>query len=124
MASVLLVDDDSYLLSGLRRSLREQPYELFTANSTETAIQMFQRQPFDVVVVDQNMGGRLGTELIAWVSSHFPDTVRIMLTGATDMWVAQEAVNNGGVFRFMTKPCLPLDLALAIHEGLEAQSKV
>ncbi|MCD0460183.1 response regulator [Roseiconus lacunae] len=124
MASVILVDDDSHLLSGLRRNLREQPYELFTANSTETAIQMFQRHPFDVAVVDQHMGGRLGTELIAWISLHFPNTVRIMLTGSTDMWVAQEAVNNGGVFRFLTKPCLSLDLALAIHEGLEMQSEV
>ena len=57
MPSVLLVDDDQNLLSGLRRSLREQPYDLYTANSAEMAIDMFQRIGFDVVVADQKMGG-------------------------------------------------------------------
>ena len=81
MPSVLLVDDDLNLLSGLRRVLREQPYELFTANSSEMAITMFQRQPFDLVVADQEMSGKSGIELVKWLAKNFPDTKRIMLTG-------------------------------------------
>ena len=121
MHSILLVDDDMNLLHGLRRSFRDQPFELYVVNSAEMAIQMFQRQAFDLVVVDQRMDGIPGTELISWIAKHFPNTVRIMLTGQTDLWVIQEAVNNGGVFRFLTKPCSTLELALAIHEGLELQ---
>lgn len=120
MPSVLLVDDDMNLLSGLRRSLRGQPYELFTANSAEMAIEMFQRQDFDLVVADQQMSGMPGTELIAWLAQHFPDTVRIMLTGRGDVEVLKQAINAGKVFRFLTKPCREFDLAMAIRDGLEA----
>ena len=121
MPSILLVDDDMNLLQGLRRTLRQQPYDLFIANSAEMAISMFQRQPFDLVVADQNMGGRSGTELIAWIVDHFPDTVRIMLTGQADVEVMKEAINRGKVFRFLTKPCKDVELAMAIREGLEQQ---
>jgi DNA-binding NtrC family response regulator len=121
MPAILLVDDDLNLLSGLRRVLREQPYDLFTANSAEMAINMFQRQPFDLVVADQEMSGKSGLELIAWLASAFPETTRIMLTGRANIEVAKQAINEGKVFRFLTKPCHDLELALAIRDGLEAQ---
>ena len=121
MPSILLVDDDMNLLRGLRRVLREQPYELFIANSSEMAMDMFQRQAFDLVVADQEMSGRPGTVLIAWLAEHFPDTVRIMLTGKPDVEVMKNAINDGKVFRFLTKPCHELELALAIREGLDLQ---
>ena len=123
MSSILLVDDDTNLLSGLRRSLRDQPYDLFTANSAEMAIEMFKRRQFDLVVADQKMGGKTGTELIRWIAQHFPDTIRIMLTGESHAHVMQDAINKGRVFRFFTKPCHAFDLAVAIHEGLELHAQ-
>ena len=124
MPSVLLVDDDLNLLSGLRRVLREQPYELFTANSSEMAITMFQRQPFDLVVADQEMSGKSGIELVKWLAKNFPDTKRIMLTGKNDTEITKQAINEGRVFRFLNKPCHALELALAIREGLEEAALV
>lgn len=121
MPSILLVDDDMNLLQGLRRSLRDQPYELLIANSAEMAMGMFHREPFDLVVADQKMGGKDGTELIAWIADNFPETVRIMLTGHAGIKVMQRAINEGGIFRFLTKPCSELELALAIREGLDSQ---
>ncbi|MFK8113212.1 MAG: response regulator [Rubripirellula sp.] len=120
MHTVLLVDDDMNLLRGIRRALRNQPYELIIANSAELAMEMFQRSSFDLVVVDQQMGGLPGTELIAWVAGHFPQTVRIMLTGQADVQVMKKAINEGQVFRFLTKPCHELELAMAIRDGLES----
>ena len=121
MASVLIVDDDLNLLSGLRRILHQQPYELFTANSTEMAIEMFQREPFDLVVADQNMSGKTGLELVTWLADSFPDTIRIMLTGSGNLDIAKKAINDGKVFRFLTKPCHDVELALAIRTGLETK---
>ncbi|MGB7342574.1 MAG: response regulator [Pirellulaceae bacterium] len=124
MPSVLIVDDDVNLLHGLRRVLRAQPYELFSANSAEMAIAMYQRQPFDLVVTDQKMDGKSGTELVQWIAEYFPNTVRIMLTGHADVDVMKQAINDGRVFRFLTKPCRDVDLAVAIRDGLETQSAV
>ncbi len=122
MPSIILIDDDMNLLRGLRRALRDQPYELFVANSAEAAMNMFFRKPFDLVVVDQQMDQMHGTELLSWIADHFPETVRIMLTGHADVSVMKQAINQGGVFRFLTKPCHTLELAVAIREGLESQT--
>lgn len=121
MTSILLVDDDMNLLRGLARSLSRQPYDLFTANSAEMAIGMFKRRAFDLAVVDQRMTGKSGTELVTWIAKHFPDTVRLMLTGHADVETMKTAINEGKVFRFLTKPCKEFDLAIAIREGLESQ---
>lgn len=122
MPSILLVDDDMNLLSGLRRALRSQPYDLYIANSAEMAIEMFTRSSFDLVLTDQRMGGRQqGTYLIAWLAEHFPDTVRLMLTGHADVEVMKVAINQGKVYRFLTKPCHDVEIALAILDGLESK---
>jgi DNA-binding NtrC family response regulator len=122
MPSILLVDDDMNLLSGLRRALRNQPYDLFIANSAEMAIEMFERSSFDLVLTDQRMGGRQqGTDLIAWLAEHFPETVRLMLTGHADVELMKKAINQGKVYRFLTKPCHDVEIALAILDGLESK---
>lgn len=123
MPSILIVDDDMNLLSGLRRALRYQPYDLFVANSAEIAMDMFTRSSFDLVVADQRMGGKKGTDLIAWLAEHFPDTVRLMLTGHADVEVMKMAINQGKVYRFLTKPCHDVEIALAILDGLESRPR-
>lgn len=119
MPSILLVDDDPNLLRGLSRALRDQPYDIFTAQSAEIAIDLCKRHTFDLMIVDQRMSGMNGSDLVAWVSEHFPRTIRIMLTGHVDPDVMMDAINRGQVFRFLVKPCHELDLAMAIHDGLE-----
>ena len=120
MHSVLLIDDDMNLLHGLTRALRDQPYDIFTANSADLAKEMFLRKEFDLVIVDQHMSGMCGTEFVAWLADEFPQTVRIMLTGESDVTVLKQAINEGGVFRFLTKPCHEMELAMAIRDGLDA----
>jgi len=104
-ALVLIVDDDVLFLRGLSRVLRNQPFRIITARSAEEAQELLKRWPIQVVVCDQRMPGMSGTGLLAWVAKHFSNTVRIVLTGQPDLPTAMKAINEGQVFRFLTKPC-------------------
>jgi two-component system, probable response regulator PhcQ len=117
--AVLLVDDDENLLHGLVRALREQPYQVYTAQSGEEARWVLKRQSIEVVVADEQIPGLSGTDLLAWVADYLPECVRILLTGHADVATAVRAVNEGGVFRFFTKPCKEFELAVAIRQALE-----
>lgn len=116
---VLLVDDDANLLRGVCRALKGQPFQIMTARSAEEALAVVKSHPIGVIVCDERMPGQSGTELLSWVAQHYPEVVRIVLTGHTTPETTMRAINEGRVFRFFSKPCDPTDLAIAIHEGLE-----
>lgn len=116
---ILFVDDDPNILSAYTRTLRKR-YQMSTANGGEEALQVVQTDgPFAVVVSDMRMPGMDGIELLTHVRNFNPDTVRIMLTGNADMGTAIEAVNQGNIFRFLTKPCEPEDLAVALDGAIK-----
>lgn len=116
---ILFVDDDPNILSAYTRNLRRR-YHLTTAGGGEEGLQLVQAQgPFAVVVSDMRMPGMDGIEFLTHVRNFNPDTVRIMLTGNADMGTAIDAVNQGNIFRFLTKPCEAGDLALALDSGLK-----
>jgi DNA-binding NtrC family response regulator len=117
--AVLLVDDDQNLLRGLARALRHQPYRLYTTTSGEEAQAILKSHSVHVVVSDEAMPGMRGTDLLAWVAEHYPDVIRIMLTGQPSVESAIRAINEGAVYQFFTKPCNPVDLAIAIRKALE-----
>ena len=118
-ATVLLVDDDQNVLHGLARLLRNQPYTLLTVRSADEAMWTMKTRPVDLVVADERMPGICGTDLLVWTATHFPDTIRIMLTGYATAENAIRAINEAGVHRFFTKPCKDVELALAIRKALE-----
>jgi len=102
---ILLVDDEPAVLEGYRRSLYKvlQPD---TATSGREALELIaQKGPYAVVVSDMRMPGMDGVRLLSEVSKIAPDTVRVVLTGYADFQATMEAVNEGKVFRFLTKPC-------------------
>ncbi len=74
--------------------------------------------PFAVVVSDLKMPGMSGIEFLAQVRTREPDTVRILLTGNAELHTAIDAINEGQIFRFLTKPCSPETLAEALKAGL------
>ena len=114
---VLCVDDEPNVLEGLVAFLRRR-YKVFTAqNGAQGLIAVDQHGPFDVVVSDMRMPGMDGAAFLAEVRDLAPDTTRILLTGHAEMSAAIAAVNRGGVFRFLTKPCPPADLLRAVQEG-------
>ncbi|MBI2236500.1 MAG: response regulator [Magnetospirillum sp.] len=117
---ILVIDDDHHLLSALRRQLSEQ-FDVTTAQGGAEALAAVReasgrREPFAVAVCDMRMPGMDGIETLKQVRELAPDTVRIMLTGNADQQTAIEAINQGAIFRFYTKPCPPERLV----EGLEA----
>ncbi|MFZ5642935.1 MAG: HD domain-containing phosphohydrolase [Bacillota bacterium] len=102
---ILLVDDDSNILSGYERILRKK-FEVVTAeNAIEGGVALQEKGPFAVVVSDYRMPGIDGVKFLATVRKASPDTVRLMLTGQADMQAAINAINEGNIFRFLTKPC-------------------
>ena len=116
---VLLVDDDQNLLSGLRRSLRKEPYSILTAGSGTEALNVLRNTPVDVVVSDQDMGGGMcGTEFLKQVRQLYPETTRFILTGKATLEVALKAINEGQIARFFQKPCNPIDLSISIRQAV------
>ncbi len=115
---VLIVDDDPNLLAGFRRRLRRD-FELETVAGGFEGLDVIQRDgPFSVVVSDYCMPEMNGVEFLARVREIAPETVRMMLTGSADLHAAIQAINQGNIFRFLTKPCGTEELQEALHEGI------
>lgn len=123
ISKVLLVDDDRSLLQSMGRALSKQPFKLLLAGSGEEALRTLSAQPVDVVVSDERMPQMQGTELLAQVALQHPETVRISLTGQARIETEQRAIQEGQVYRFLTKPVDASELAKVINEGL-AQREV
>ena len=121
---VLLVDDDTMLLAGLKRQLRNN-FHVETAISGEEAIKMvMENGPYAVVVSDFMMPGMNGIELLRHVKKTSPDTIRMMLTGSADMSTAVKAVNEGSIYKFHPKPCPAKTLGSAIQSGIDEYLKI
>jgi len=111
---ILFVDDEANVLSALRRSLRKEPYNLFFAESPEEAMTILENDHIDLVVSDHLMPSTDGLTFLKLVRDLYPDVIRIILTGAADVRLAIEAINEGEVFRFLTKPWNDLDLKVIL----------
>jgi len=127
---ILFVDDDANVLASCERNFRRR-YQLETAAGGEIGLEKIAaRGPFAVVVSDMQMPGMNGIQFLAAVKDRAPDTVRIMLTGNADMEVATGVVNQGNIFRFLTKPvptdvlAKALDDALAQHRLIAAEKEL
>ncbi len=115
---ILCVDDDSNILAGFERKLRKR-FSIDTAlGSLEGLDRLEKHGPPAVVVADMQMPTMDGVEFLARVKEKYPDTVRMMLTGQADLQVAIDAVNEGNIFRFLTKPCATETLVNALDAGL------
>jgi response regulator RpfG family c-di-GMP phosphodiesterase len=116
---VLLVDDEPAVLEGIQRLLRKQ-YDITLANGPQAALDAIDAtRPFAVVVSDMRMPGMNGAQLLARFYQRTPDTVRMLLTGQADLDAAISAVNDGQLFRFLTKPCPHEQFAPALAAAVE-----
>jgi response regulator RpfG family c-di-GMP phosphodiesterase len=115
---VLFVDDEPNVLEGIQRTLRKQ-VDLQTASSGEAALRLMREAgPFAVVVSDMRMPAMNGAQFLAKVREQEPDTVRMILSGQADFEATIAAVNEGHVYRFLTKPCPSERLLAAVEDGL------
>jgi CheY-like chemotaxis protein len=116
--SILFVDDEPHVLAGLRRILRGR-FSIETASSGVEALQaLASGRTYAVVVSDMRMPEMDGVHFLARARSAAPDSVRMMLTGNADVRTAIEAVNQGTIFRFLTKPCPAEELIAAIEAAI------
>lgn len=116
---ILLVDDEPNILASLKRALRKEGYHIFVANSALEALAVLEKENIDVVVSDEQMPGMLGSEFLAIVRKKYPETVRIILTGQASLEAAIRAINQGEIYRFLTKPCNEMDLIITIRQALQ-----
>lgn len=101
---ILFVDDEENILSSFKRQFRNK-FHLATALSGQQALRLCVEQgPFTVIISDMRMPGMDGAQFLRVVSERYPETIRIMLTGNQDLETAVRAVNEGNIFRFLTKP--------------------
>jgi two-component system NtrC family sensor kinase len=130
MYKILWVDDDSNVLDSARRLFKSSPWELVPASSAEAARELILRETFAAIVADQRLQQASGVDLLEFAKEKAPSTSRILLTGAVEVAVVEEAVNRGHVFRFVSKPWdneqLLVDIAKAVehHELKTTQSSL
>jgi response regulator RpfG family c-di-GMP phosphodiesterase len=110
LPSILLVDDEVAILDGLRRQLRRK-FTVHTATGGAEALEFLQSESVAVVVSDMRMPQMDGATFLSRVRALQPDVVRILLTGQADTQAAIQAVNEGQIYRFLTKPC-PTDVLI------------
>jgi len=115
---ILFVDDEKSVLDGYRRLLHWE-YDIQTALGAGQALaELSLFGPYAIVISDMRMPGMDGAEFLSRVRQLSPLTVRMLLTGYKDVDVAILAVNEGRIFRYLTKPCKKSDLVQAITLGL------
>jgi len=116
---VLFVDDDPKILAAFQRQLRKK-VTIETVESGAEGLEVLRRNgPFSVVVTDYCMPSMNGIEFLGQARQIAPETVRMLLTGSADLGAAIQAVNQGNIFRFLTKPCSPDNLLEAVQTGID-----
>ncbi|MCC6609186.1 MAG: protein kinase [Burkholderiales bacterium] len=115
--ALLFIDDEERVVNALRMLFKDH-YRVVTATSGEQALGMVRRERFHVVVSDQRMPGMLGVDLLREIKALAPNTVRMLLTGYSDLAAIVGSVNEGEVYRFIHKPWNQDDLMATIGEAV------
>lgn len=117
--TILVVDDEPPILHALRRTLLQHGYRVLTAETAADALELLAEEDVDVLISDINMPMMSGVELASRVRQRFPDVVRILLSGGTDLHCAIQAINEGEVHRYLTKPWDQHELQHTVKQALE-----
>lgn len=120
--TVLCVDDETHILSSLRRALRAAGLPVLTAGGGEEALALLAAQPVAVIVSDMRMPGMDGAQLLEQVRLRHPDTVRVLLTGQADQRDTIAAINRGSLFRYLHKPWNDDELKHVLQQALELRA--
>ncbi|MEJ6000749.1 EAL domain-containing protein [Paucibacter soli] len=102
--TLLLVDDEPSVTAALKRLLHRDGYRILTAASALQGLELLAQHEVGVIVSDQRMPGMVGTDFLRAARQHYPNTIRIILSGYTELESVTRAVNEGAVYKFLTKP--------------------
>ena len=118
--SILVVDDEASILNSLGRILRADEREIHTAGSAPEALEKLKSlHGLDLVISDNKLPDISGIDFLIKVKQLYPETIRILITGYPDLDSAIRAINNGQVYRFITKPWENEELRLIIKQALD-----
>lgn len=119
LRTVLLVDDDPFSLALASKALASEDYRVLTADDPLRVPPLLEWEGVDVLVADIQMPQLNGVELMVRVRELFPHVIRILLTGSRDFETAVKAINDGAIFRYLTKPLDEPALRLTIRQAFE-----
>lgn len=117
--NILCVDDEEDNLLVFKSFFRKD-YNVFTARSGPEAVELLKKQPVDLIISDQRMPGMTGVELLERVREEYPDMIRMILTGYSDIQAVVEAINKGKVYHYATKPWDGDELKNILDRALES----
>ena len=115
--TLLLVDDEPSVLSAFRRLLRHEGYRILTAESGRHGLELLAMNPVQVIVSDQRMPEMTGTGFLSRAKELYPETVRIVLTGYSDLESVTKTVNGGAIYKFLDKPWDDIQLRDEIRDA-------
>lgn len=116
--SILLVDDEPHSLASMRMAL-EDDFDILTADGADQAMTLLQDEWVQVIFCDQRMPGRTGVQLLTEVRERWPEIVRIIVTGYTDPGDMADAINDAGIYQFLTKPWHPEQLLMVARNAAD-----
>ena len=119
---ILFVDDEERILRSLALQFRRE-YEVLTESDPRRALQRLKSESVQIIVSDQRMPQMSGAELLAQARQIAPDTLRILLTGYSDLDAAVEALNSGGIFRYLTKPWDQQEMAFTLRQAAQIAAR-
>jgi len=102
--TILLVDDEPNILSALTRLLRPEGYDILRATSGDEGLALLAQNEIGVIIADQRMPEMTGVEFLRKARELSPDTLRIVLSGYTELNSVTDAINQGAIYKFLTKP--------------------
>lgn len=115
---LLIVDDESSVLNAIKRLFVDDPYDIYTAGNGEEGLNILKAHKVHVVISDEKMPVMPGSEFLSIVKKEFPDIVRIMLTGQAGLEAAIKAINEGSIYKFLTKPWDDKELKSAVNSAI------
>jgi diguanylate cyclase (GGDEF)-like protein/PAS domain S-box-containing protein len=121
--TILLLDDEQNILHALVRLLRKDEYKILCAINAEQAFELLALNDIQVILSDQRMPNISGTEVLKVVKELYPDTIRIVLSGFTDLKSVTEAINTGAIYKFLTKPWNEVELRSEVRQAFMQYDK-
>jgi DNA-binding NtrC family response regulator len=115
---VLYVDDEINNLNSFKAAFRRD-FDIYTAHSAREGRKILDANEIGVIITDQRMPGMTGIEFLESILTVYPDTIRILLTGFSDMNAVMDAINRGQVYKYLVKPWQNDELKLYIQNALE-----
>ncbi len=116
---VLFLDDEESIIDGIQRLFIKEPYGVLGTTSVNQAREILAKEKIKVIVSDQRMPEIQGVKFLREIKEKYPDMVRILFTGYTDFSAAEEAINLGEVYRFISKPWKTTELLSTIRQAIE-----